>query len=72
VVPLPHPSGTSRWLNDPANRRRLEGALELIADLRLQHASPSKKISGLPRVTGSLHKHPARRSQRLIDKEKEE
>jgi Uracil-DNA glycosylase len=72
VVPLPHPSGTSRWLNDPANRRRLEGALELIADLRLQHASPSKKISALPRVTGSLHKHPACRSQRLIDKEKEE
>jgi len=38
VVPLPHPSGTSRWLNDPANRARLAGALELIADLRLQNA----------------------------------
>jgi uracil-DNA glycosylase len=37
VVPLPHPSGTSRWLNDPANRERLAGALELLADLRMQY-----------------------------------
>jgi uracil-DNA glycosylase len=36
VVPLPHPSGTSRWLNDPANRGRLTAALLLIADLRTQ------------------------------------
>jgi uracil-DNA glycosylase len=34
MVPLPHPSGTSRWLNDPANRERLEAALALIADQR--------------------------------------
>jgi uracil-DNA glycosylase len=44
VVPLPHPSGTSRWLNDPANRQRLAEALELIADLRLRHAPPAKKM----------------------------
>ena len=36
IVPLPHPSGTSRWLNDPANRERLDAALLLIADLRAQ------------------------------------
>lgn len=30
VVPLPHPSGASGWLNDPANRRRLERALALV------------------------------------------
>jgi uracil-DNA glycosylase family 4 len=30
VIPLPHPSGVSRWLNDPANRARLDGALALI------------------------------------------
>jgi uracil-DNA glycosylase len=71
IVPLPHPSGTSRWLNDPANRERLAAALELIADLRLRHASPAKKISAPPRATGSLHKHPAIQSQRPIDKEKE-
>ncbi len=34
MVPLPHPSGTSRWLNDPANRERLATALALIAGLR--------------------------------------
>jgi uracil-DNA glycosylase len=30
VVPLPHPSGASGWLNDPANRRLLDAALELL------------------------------------------
>ena len=30
VVPLPHPSGVSRWLNLPANRARLEQALALV------------------------------------------
>lgn len=34
MVPLPHPSGQSRWLNDPANRERLASALALIARLR--------------------------------------
>ena len=30
LVPLPHPSGASRWLNDPANRRRLRRALGIV------------------------------------------
>jgi uracil-DNA glycosylase family 4 len=30
VVPLPHPSGVSRWLNDPANRARLDAAIALV------------------------------------------
>jgi uracil-DNA glycosylase len=30
VVPLPHPSGASSWPNVPANRDRLERALELV------------------------------------------
>ena len=34
IVPLPHPSGQSRWLNEPANRERLAAALAHIADLR--------------------------------------
>jgi uracil-DNA glycosylase family 4 len=34
MVPLPHPSGQSRWLNDPENRERLAGALALISDQR--------------------------------------
>ena len=32
VVPLPHPSGASGWLNDAANRARLSGALGLLSD----------------------------------------
>jgi uracil-DNA glycosylase len=34
VVPLPHPSGQNRWLNDPANRDRLASALALVGQLR--------------------------------------
>jgi uracil-DNA glycosylase len=30
VVPLPHPSGASGWLNDPANRERLDRAAALV------------------------------------------
>jgi len=30
VIPLPHPSGVSRWLNELANRRQLDRALALI------------------------------------------
>jgi uracil-DNA glycosylase len=32
VVPLPHPSGASGWLNERANRDRLALALELVQD----------------------------------------
>jgi uracil-DNA glycosylase len=32
TIPLPHPSGTSRWLNDPANRERLAEALVVVKD----------------------------------------
>jgi len=30
LIPLPHPSGASRWLNDPTNRAKLRRALTLI------------------------------------------
>jgi uracil-DNA glycosylase len=30
VIPLPHPSGASGWLNDPENRERLAQALALV------------------------------------------
>ena len=32
VIPLPHPSGVSRWLNAPENRLRLDEALALIRE----------------------------------------
>jgi uracil-DNA glycosylase len=32
VVPLPHPSGASGWLNDPANRTRLGAATVLVRE----------------------------------------
>ena len=30
AIPLPHPSGASGWLNDPANRERVAAAAELV------------------------------------------
>lgn len=32
AIPLPHPSGASGWLNDPANRERLQRALALVRE----------------------------------------
>ncbi len=34
VLPLPHPSGRNRWLNDPANRERLRQALAQLRSLK--------------------------------------
>jgi uracil-DNA glycosylase len=42
TVPLPHPSGQSRWLNDAANRERLSTALQMIAELRIRFAAPRR------------------------------
>jgi uracil-DNA glycosylase family 4 len=36
LVPLPHASGVSRWLNDPANRARLDQALAELGRLRIE------------------------------------
>jgi uracil-DNA glycosylase len=32
AIPLPHPSGASSWLNDPANRARVADAVAVIRD----------------------------------------
>jgi uracil-DNA glycosylase len=41
AIPLPHPSGTSRWLNDPANRKQLARALEVVkGELRRLRTQP--------------------------------
>lgn len=34
IVPLPHPSGVSRWLNDPANQKRVDAGLTLLDEQR--------------------------------------
>jgi len=36
VLPLPHASGVSRWLNDAANRARLDQALAELSRLRAE------------------------------------
>jgi len=59
MVPLPHPSGQSRWLNDPANRQRLTAALALIEQLRLTLAPAS--ISRSNSDGGPEKPHRARR-----------
>ncbi|MFI5284478.1 MAG: uracil-DNA glycosylase family protein [Candidatus Dormibacterales bacterium] len=41
MVPLPHPSGQSRWLNDARNRRRLSTALAILGELRSEFAIPA-------------------------------
>jgi uracil-DNA glycosylase len=37
VLPLPHPSGVSHWLNAPANKAKLQEAMRLLGELRIQH-----------------------------------
>ena len=36
VLPLPHPSGVSRWLNDPEHQRLVEQAIQIVAGLRAE------------------------------------
>ena len=42
VIPLPHPSGASGWLNDPANRERLATATARVRE-ELSGVYPQKK-----------------------------
>lgn len=44
LIPLPHPSGASRWLNDPANKVLLDRALRLVA--RTWRGLPSRRTAG--------------------------
>jgi uracil-DNA glycosylase len=45
MVPLPHPSGQSRWLNDDANRERLARSLAEISELRRRFTQPHARRS---------------------------
>ena len=46
LIPLPHPSGASRWLNDPENRERLARALGVVrrAVRRLDNAGSAARM----------------------------
>jgi len=46
LIPLPHPSGASRWLNDQENRERLARALALVrrAVRRLDNAGSAARM----------------------------
>ena len=59
MVPLPHPSGQSRWLNDQANRKRLASALALLGQLRLRLAPAARsKIAPAARNSRTAHSGP--------------
>jgi uracil-DNA glycosylase len=50
AVPLPHPSGVSRWLNKPENQARLERAIELVhRELNALAATPNASLDPLRR-----------------------
>jgi uracil-DNA glycosylase len=50
AIPLPHPSGASGWLNDPANRMRLEQAVALVlAELSTLAAAGKRRAASPPR-----------------------
>jgi len=36
LIPLPHPSGVSRWLNDPQHQSLVTRALERLSELRVE------------------------------------
>lgn len=42
IVPLPHPSGVGRWLNDPENRALVDRAMDLMAELVGNATVPSR------------------------------
>jgi uracil-DNA glycosylase family 4 len=49
-LPLPHPSGVSRWLNTPANQKLVDQALALLSDWREKHVH-SKESASSARVS---------------------
>ena len=50
AIPLPHPSGASGWLNDPANRARLEVAVGLVlAELSTLAVAGTRRAASPPR-----------------------
>lgn len=55
LLPVPHPSGQSRWLNDPQHVLLLEAALQRLRELAGWAASTSASFTDLP--AGSARDH---------------
>jgi uracil-DNA glycosylase family 4 len=49
AIPLPHPSGASGWLNDPANRRRRDAAVRLVLAELASPGAPRTRPEARPR-----------------------
>jgi uracil-DNA glycosylase family 4 len=62
LLPLPHPSGVSRWLNDPAHQALLTRALALLAQWRaeLEEEREVREVEGA--ADGSATREPAAES----------
>jgi len=54
ILPLPHPSGVSRWTNDPRNGKRLARALSSLKDLAGRLLS-DQEVSDALRPTSDAH-----------------
>lgn len=52
VVPLPHPSGVGRWLNDPANRALVDRAMVALARLREEDRRDDRRHPRAARAAG--------------------
>lgn len=55
VIPLPHPSGASDWLNDPLNRARLGKAAAHVRRELARLAQPSEASAGTARPSARRH-----------------
>jgi len=55
LIPLPHPSGVSRWLNDPAHQGLLSKALVLLAAWRAARWDPMTEQASLSDEKGAMH-----------------
>jgi uracil-DNA glycosylase len=57
LVPLPHPSGVSHWLNDPANRARVDAALRVLAALVAAAPDQPRPLPLAPDQAGANRGH---------------
>ena len=53
AIPLPHPSGASGWLNDPANRALVAEAAALVREELARLGTPPEPAAGALRAIGT-------------------